>query len=63
MLDWTWPLPQGDWKKERYFCGHSREFVRVVPALLYLTKGDVNQRVIEGANFGRDCGVYNGFFQ
>jgi len=55
MLDWTWPMPYGHWNKDRYFCGHSREFVPVVPALLYLTKGDVNEGIIAGANFGRDC--------
>jgi len=53
LLDWTWPLPQ--WNKEKYFSGNSIEFVPVVPALLHLCKGDVEQCMIEGASFGRDC--------
>ena len=53
MLDWTWP--QRGWKKERYFSGNSLEFVPVVPAILHLTRGDVNEGMVEGASFGRDC--------
>lgn len=53
MLDWTWP--QRGWKKERFFSGNSLEFVPVVPAILHLTNGDVNEGIIEGASFGRDC--------
>lgn len=53
ILDWTWP--QRGWKKERFFSGNSLEFVPVVPAILHLTKGDVNEGMIEGASFGRDC--------
>ena len=53
MLDWTWP--QENWKKDRFFSGSSIEFVPVIPALMYLCKGDPNKSIIEGANFGRDC--------
>ena len=53
MLDWTWP--SRNWTKERFFSGSSLEFMPVVPALLHLCGGDVNQSIIEGANFGRDC--------
>jgi ADP-ribosylglycohydrolase len=57
MLDWTWPAPpeRGGWNKERFFSGNSLEFMPVVPAILHLCRGDVNQSIIEGANFGRDC--------
>jgi len=55
MLDWTWPLPPGSWRKEKYFSGHSREFVPVVFALLHYHGDDANRAIIEGANFGRDC--------
>ena len=53
MLDWTWPSRR--WTKEHYFSGSSIEIVPQVAAILYLCKGDVNQCIIEGANFGRDC--------
>ncbi len=58
MLDWTWWVH--DWDKEEYhhgslFSGNSLELVPVVPAILYLCEGDVNQSIIEGASFGRDC--------
>jgi ADP-ribosylglycohydrolase len=57
MLDWTWPAPplRGGWNKERFFSGNSLEFMPVVMAILHLCKEDVNQSIIEGANFGRDC--------
>jgi ADP-ribosylglycohydrolase len=55
MLDWTWPLPPGAWRKEKYFSGHSREFVPVVFAILHYHGADPNRAIIEGANFGRDC--------
>jgi ADP-ribosylglycohydrolase len=57
MLDWTWPAPplRGGWNKERFFSGSSLEFMPVVMAILHLCQGDVNQSIIEGANFGRDC--------
>jgi len=53
MLDWSWP--QRKWSKERYFSGNSLEFVPVVMAILSLCEGDVNECLIEGASFGRDC--------
>ena len=55
MLDWTWPLPPGSWRKDKYFSGHSREFVPVVFALLHFHGDDPNRAIIEGVNFGRDC--------
>ncbi len=53
MLDWTWP--SRTWQKEHFFSGSSIEIVPVAMAILHLCKGDVNQCIIEGANFGRDC--------
>jgi len=53
MLDWTWPTHK--WTKERFFSGSSIEIVPQVAAIWYLCQGDVNQCIIEGANFGRDC--------
>lgn len=53
MLDWTWP--SRNWSKERFFSGSSLEIVPVAMAILHLCKGDVNQCIIEGASFGRDC--------
>jgi ADP-ribosylglycohydrolase len=53
MLDWTWPQP--GWKKDHFFSGSSIEIVPIVMAILKLTRGDLNQGIIEGANFGRDC--------
>jgi ADP-ribosylglycohydrolase len=53
MLDWTWP--SRGWKKDHFFSGSSIEIVPIVMAILYLCQGDVNQCLIEGASFGRDC--------
>jgi ADP-ribosylglycohydrolase len=53
MLDWSWP--QRKWTSEHHFSGNAHEFVPVVMAILWLCKGDVNECVIEGASFGRDC--------
>jgi ADP-ribosylglycohydrolase len=53
MLDWTWP--RRNWKKEHFFSGSSLEIVPVVMVLLRLCQGDVNECLIEGASFGRDC--------
>jgi len=58
MLDWSWPQP--DWKKEHFFSGSSIEIVPVVMAIIKLVNGDVNQGIIEGANFGRDCDTIGG---
>jgi ADP-ribosylglycohydrolase len=57
MLDWTAPSPpwKGAWDKTYYESGNSLEVLPAVMGILYLTGGDVNQCIIEGANFGRDC--------
>jgi len=53
MLDWTWP--RLDWNKEHFFSGSSIEIVPITMALFYLCDGDVNECIVEGASFGRDC--------
>ena len=53
MLDWTWP--SRTWNKEHFFSGSSIEIVPVATAILYFCKEDVNECIIEGASFGRDC--------
>jgi ADP-ribosylglycohydrolase len=57
MLDWTWPQApdKGEWDKNHFFSGTSIELVQAVAAILYLCKGDVNDCIVEGASFGRDC--------
>jgi len=55
MLDWTWSLPPGRWDKTHFFSGNSREFVPVIFCIIQLMKEDINESIIEGANFGRDC--------
>jgi ADP-ribosylglycohydrolase len=57
MLDWTAPSPpwKGAWDKNYYESGNSLEVLPAVMGILYLTGGDVNRCIIEGANFGRDC--------
>jgi ADP-ribosylglycohydrolase len=55
MLNWQWPLPPGAWKKDNFFSGFSIELVPAALGILHYSKGDVNQAVIDGANFGRDC--------
>lgn len=52
MLDWKWPDLR--WSKERNFSGSSVELVPITAAVLYMTKGDVNQGIIEAAALGRD---------
>lgn len=52
MLDWKWPDLR--WSKERNFSGSSVELVPITAAVLYLTKSDVNQGIIEAAALGRD---------
>jgi ADP-ribosylglycohydrolase len=68
--DWTWPLgqgmhvkpvPEGYPKKGRYYSGDSYEMLPVVLAMIHLSKGDVNQSIIESANFGRDCDTISSF--
>lgn len=54
LLDWTWTLPRNVWNKEKFFSGNSREFVPVIFAILHFEK-NLNEAIIEGANFGRDC--------
>jgi ADP-ribosylglycohydrolase len=53
MLDWTWPggRKQDGW----YESASSLEIVPVTMAMLHLCRDDVNQAIIEGASFGRDC--------
>lgn len=53
FLDWTWPSHR--WTRERFFSGSSIEIVPIVAAILYLCQGDVNECLVEGASFGRDC--------
>lgn len=57
MLDWTWPWPaeRGPWDKNHFFSGSSLEIVPIAAALLHFCGDDVEQAIIEGANFGRDC--------
>ncbi|MFC1714242.1 ADP-ribosylglycohydrolase family protein [Candidatus Poribacteria bacterium] len=54
MLDW-WSRPGLGWRKDHFNQGTSIETVPVAMAMLYLCQGDVNQCVIEAANFGRDA--------
>lgn len=54
MLDWTWPLRPGTWNKHKFFSGNSREFMPVVFAIMHYTP-ELNQALIDGASFGRDC--------
>ncbi len=54
MLDWTWPTPAGGWSTNHYFSGNAREFVPVIFAILHYTS-DINQAMLDAANFGRDC--------
>lgn len=49
----TWP--RLDWNKEHFFSGSSIEIVPATMSILYLCEGDVNECIIEGASFGRDC--------
>ena len=51
----NWQSPDRKWSLEHYFCGSALESLPAVCGILYLCKGDVNQCIIEGANFGRDC--------
>ena len=57
LLDWRWPAVQ--WGADRYhegkvFSADALETVPVAMAILSLCDGDVNESIIEGANFGRD---------
>jgi len=53
MLDWTWP--SRNWQKERFFSASTLEIVPATRALFYLCDGRVNECIVEGASFGRDC--------
>jgi len=69
LLDWTWPAPpvgsptaRGDrgptgstWKPRHAFSGSSIEIMPALVGVLRLCGGDVNEAIVEGANFGRDC--------
>lgn len=54
LLDW-WSRPKLDWRIDHLPQGTSIETVPVVMALFHLCAGDVNQCLVEGANFGRDA--------
>ncbi len=58
MLDWTWPNREA--QKGRYDSGNSLEIVPLIAALLHLCGDDVNQAMVEGASFGRDCDTLAG---
>lgn len=53
MLDWTWPSPD-KWSSARHFSGSSLEIVPLVAAVVLLTRGDVNEAIVEGVAVGRD---------
>ena len=59
-LDWTAALPDGQWNIERYFSPSALEILPASVGLFYLLDGDVNQCIIEGASFGRDCDTIGG---
>jgi len=69
LTDWSFPLPErmikkvpkGFPKRAMYYSGSSLEVIPVTMAILYLCKGDVNNSLIEGANFGRDSDTICGF--
>lgn len=48
-------VPDGYPSTARFYSGSSLELIPVSLALLKLCHGDVEQSLIEGANFGRDC--------
>ena len=57
-LDYTWPAVE--WDREAYregelFSAESLEFVPAAVAIFALCEGDVNDSIVEGASFGRDC--------
>jgi ADP-ribosylglycohydrolase len=49
------PVPEGYPSRARFYSGSSLELVPVSLALLKLCSGDVEQSLVEAANFGRDC--------
>jgi ADP-ribosylglycohydrolase len=58
LLDWTWPCQ--DARKPWYNSGSTLEVLPITAALLQLCQGDVQQVMIEGASFGRDCDTIAG---
>jgi ADP-ribosylglycohydrolase len=63
LIDWFFPrplhrlnqVPPGYPKKAMYYSGSSLEMIPVSLALMSYTSGDVNEGMVEGTNFGRDC--------
>jgi ADP-ribosylglycohydrolase len=63
LTDWRFPrpaarlndVPAGYPLRNRYYSGTSLELIPVAFALMDYTDGDVNEAMVEGANFGRDC--------
>jgi hypothetical protein len=53
LIDW-WSRPARRWDKEHYVQGTGIESVPLAMTLLYLCR-DVNEVMIEAANFGRDA--------
>jgi ADP-ribosylglycohydrolase len=53
-------VPEGYPKRAKYHSGSSLELIPVALALLHLCQGDVNEAIIAGANFGRDCDTIAG---
>jgi ADP-ribosylglycohydrolase len=58
MLDWTWP--SRSWSPDHYFSGSSAEIIPAVVGVLSFCEADVNQSMVEGASFGRDCDTIAG---
>ena len=54
LLDW-WSRPRLRWDKTHFPNGTSVESVSIVMVLLYLCRGQVNDCLVEAANFGRDA--------
>jgi ADP-ribosylglycohydrolase len=54
LIDW-WSRPRLNWDRAHFPNGTSVESVSIVMALLYLCRGQVNDCLVEAANFGRDA--------
>jgi len=54
LIDW-WSRPRLQWDKTHFPNGTSVESVSIVMALFYLCRGQVNDCLVEAANFGRDA--------
>lgn len=59
-LDWMAALPDGEFRIDRYFSPSALEILPASVGLFYLLNGDVNQCIIEGGSFGRDCDTIGG---